>query len=53
MYSIYDRVVLELESLSCKETLKEKRGGKRDFHYIMEAVFVPVTEKQKQNQTKP
>ena len=33
------------------ESLKEKLG-KQDFHYDMEEVFEPVTEKQKQNKTK-
>ena len=33
------------------ERLKEKLG-KQDFHYDMEKVFEPVTENQKQNQTK-
>ena len=58
MYSIHNRDDLEkLKKLqetkfSLKaESLKEKLG-KQDFHYDMEEVFEPVTENQKQNQTK-
>ena len=41
----------EIKSLLHKERLKEKLG-KQDFHYDMEEVFEPITENQKQNQTK-
>ena len=41
----------ESKSLIKAERLKEKLG-KQDFHYDMEEVFEPVTENQKQNQTK-
>ena len=55
MYSIHIRDDLEklkklqeTKSLLHKERLKEKLG-KQDFHYDMEKVVEPVTEKQKQN----
>ena len=58
MYSIHNRDDLEklkklqeTKSSSKAERLKEKLG-KQDFHYDMEEVFEPVTETQKQNQTK-
>ena len=58
MYSIHNRDDLEklkklqeTKSLLHKERIKEKLG-KQDFHYDMEEVFEPVTENQKQNQTK-
>ena len=58
MYSIHNRDDLEkLKKLQERksslkaERLKEKLG-KQDFHYDMEEVFKPVTENQKQNQTK-
>ena len=58
MYSIHNRDDLEKlkklqesKSLIKAERLKEKLG-KQDFHYDMEEVFEPVTENQKQNQTK-
>ena len=58
MYSIHNRDDLEklkklqkTKSSLHKERLKEKLG-KQDFHYDMEEVFEPVTENQKQNQTK-
>ena len=58
MYSIHNRDDLkklkklqESKSLLPAERLKEKLG-KQDFHYDMEEVFEPVTENQKQNQTK-
>ena len=58
MYSIHNRDDLEklkklqkTKSSLRKERLKEKLG-KQDFHYDMEEVFEPVTENQKQNQTK-
>ena len=41
----------ETKSSLKAERLKEKLG-KQDFHYDMEEVFEPVTENQKQNQTK-
>ena len=58
MYSIHNRDDLEklkklqeTKSSLKAERLKEKLG-KQDFHYDMEEVFEPVTENQKQNQTK-
>ena len=58
MYSIHNRDDLEklkklqeTKSSLKAERLKEKLG-KHDFHYDMEEVFEPVTENQKQNQTK-
>ena len=58
MYSIHNRDDLEklkklqeTEFLLHKERLKEKLG-KQDFHYDMEEVFEPVTENQKQNNSK-
>ena len=58
MYSIHNRDDLEklkklqeTESSLKAERLKEKLG-KQDFHYDMEEVFEPVTEKQKQNISK-
>ena len=58
MYSIHNRDDLEkfkklqeTKSSLKAERLKEK-VGKQDFHYDMEEVFEPVTENQKQNQTK-
>ena len=58
MYSIHNRDDLEklknlqeTKSLLHKARIKEK-PGKQDFHYDMEEVFEPVTENQKQNQTK-
>ena len=58
MYSIHNRDDLEklkklqeTKSSVKAERLKEKLG-KQDFHYDMEEVFEPVTENQKQNQTK-
>ena len=41
----------ETKSSLKAERLKEKLG-KQDFHYDMEEVFEPVTENQKQSQTK-
>ena len=41
----------ETKSLLLKERIKEKLG-KQDFHYDIDEVFEPVTENQKQNQTK-
>ena len=41
----------ETKSLLHKERVKEKLG-KQDFHYDMEEVFEPITENQKQKQTK-
>ena len=58
MYSIHNRDDLEklkklqqTRSLIKAERLKQLLG-KQDFHYDMEEVFEPVTENQKQNQTK-
>ena len=58
MYSIHNRDDLEklkklqeTKSSLKAERLKEKLG-KQYFHYDMEEVFEPVTENQKQNQTK-
>ena len=58
MYSIHNRDDLEKlkklqesKSLINAERLKQLLG-KQDFHYDMEEVFEPVTENQKQNQTK-
>ena len=58
MYSIHNRDDLEklkklqeTKSSLKAERLKEKLG-KQDFHYDVEEVFEPVTENQKQNQTK-
>ena len=58
MYSIHNRDDLEkvkklqeTKSSLKAERLKEKLG-KQDFHYDMEEVFEPVTEKQKQNISK-
>ena len=58
MYSIHNRNDLEklknlqeTKSLLRKERFKEKLE-KQDFHYDMEEVFEPITENQKQNQTK-
>ena len=58
MYSIHNRDDLEkLKKLQeTKSSLKAERLkqllGKQDFLYDMEEVFEPVTENQKQNQTK-
>ena len=58
MYSIHNRDDLEkLKKLQeSKFLIKAERLkqllGKQDFHYDMEEVFEPVTENQKQNQTK-
>ena len=58
MYSIHNRDDLEqLKKLQeTKSSLKAERIkeklGKQDFHYDMEEVFEPVTEKQKQNISK-
>ena len=58
MYSIHNRDDLkklkklqESKSLIKAERLKQLLG-KQDFHYDMEEVFEPVTENQKQNQSK-
>ena len=37
---------------SLKAEKQKQKLGKQDFHYDMEEVFEPVTEYQKQNQTK-
>ena len=58
MYSIHNRDDLEKfkKMQETKSSLKAERLkgklGKQDFHYDMEEVFEPVTENQKQNQTK-
>ena len=58
MYSIHNRDDLEKlkEMQEAKSSLKAERLkeklGKQDFHYDMEEVFEPVTEKQKQNISK-
>ena len=54
MYSFYNRDLKKLQETKSSlkaERLKEKLG-KQDFHYDMEEVFEPVTEKQKQNISK-
>ena len=57
MYSIHSCDLEKLKKLQATklslkaERLKQKLG-KQDFHYDMEEVFEPVTENQKQNQTK-
>ena len=43
---------LQATKLSLKAERLKQKLGKQDFHYDMEEVFEPVTENQKQNQTK-